>query len=216
MTEITIYRDKPLSVAQVETLHRKASEAVAFKPRNVTSLVWKRDEYGDLVQVREEHEAGEEVFVRNRQALTPALLESLLRPAKEEHIGVHLTNLAAHLPYGRGGEGFAVVIADMCRDLEGVSEYAIIRACDRFRRDTELTFFPSSAQFVKFAKDTDFSLRTAAKPEAPKKAEAVEVMPAPTDKQRRRVARITRLALKPRDKWTAWEQKFFEATRRPQ
>lgn len=207
------YREKELDLQQYEQLDVFAHQCLSFKERVIRRLVWGKDEYGDPVQREELELCGMEVF--RKGDIGEHLLDSLQRPARPMHTIMHLTRLAQHLPYGRGEEGFQMVLEDIAKDLQGVSEYAIIKTCERFRLDPDLTFFPATALLVKYAKDIDWSLRNLEAEKPPKPA----TLPPPSrsnrsPKQRIHSARMMKLVAKqllPGSKLDRWEKKFWDA-----
>jgi hypothetical protein len=208
---LTVYRDRHLSEAEYASLENAADKFFSFRERVIDRVVWSEDEYGDRVQRRDQELAGIEVFAKG--PVNKGLLESMCRPARPAHAVMHLTRLSIHLPYGRGADQFGLLVEDIARDLTGVSEYAIIKTCERFRLDPDLTFFPASALIVKYARDLDWSLKNIEKPAEP--APAPKAAPAPanvkrTSQQKRRVARLLRLMGKPQGKWSRWERRFFD------
>lgn len=214
---LTIYREQALTPESYEQLDSAACQCLSFKERVIRRLVWAKDEYGDPVQREELELGGMEVFRKGE--VSERLLEALQRPARPMHIAMHLTRLAQHLPYGRGAEGFQIVLEDITKDLEGVSEFAIIKTCERFRLDPDLTFFPATALLVKYAKDIDWSLRNlSAEPAAPKPA--VQIEPPKkgnrSPKQRVHGKRMMALTVKQMQgaKLDRWEKKFWDAFNR--
>lgn len=207
MNAVTEYRPAALAPADFAKLQAKASEALSFRAR--PRVVMKRDEYGDMKEVREDF--GEEVFPKGE--VNPVLIESLTRPTTPRYTVIHLTRLAGHLPFGRGAASFGQVIEDIARDLEGVSEFAIVRACEHFRADETLKFFPPTAAILRYVRDLDYSLKnlkpkkTRVKPDG--RAPAAPVPK--TSKAKARVARIVKIGLKSPENRTPWETKFFNA-----
>jgi len=214
MTALTECRQAPLAPVDYDILDKKAEQVLAFRDRIVTVLEWTRDEYGDPVQRKIEVPAGPEVFKKGE--VSDRLFEALTRPVHPTHLAVHLTNLSYHKPWTRGSEAWRVVVSDMMIDLEGVSEYAIIKVCEMFRRDHELHYFPDTAVLVKKARDLDWSLRNVNvdKPKPmPQKREEPQ-LPVKNHKSRKRVARIMKIGGRPPEKWTQWEKRFMDAIKR--
>lgn len=156
-TEIDLYRNKPLEMDEFEKLDVLAEKNITFKKRFVDIVVWVTDEYGEKKQQRDLVERGSELFVR--RDIDQRLIDSLRRQAPAKSMIVHFTRLAQHKPFGRGNEGWAIVLEDLCKDLQGMSEYAIIKVCEQYRQDTEITFFPDTAKLQTRIRDLDASLR---------------------------------------------------------
>lgn len=213
MSNLVVYRDKPLSSNDFYKLETLIEQNVSFREKENYALVWEMDEYGDRVQVKRPTGLGCEIFFYGE--LEPRLMEAVQRPAKDTHIGVHLMELAAHKPWGRGPEMWSIVVRDLTRDLAGVSEFCIVKACEKFRRDPDLKFFPDTAVLLSFIKEMDWRLKNVDKTRV-KKADT-NPAPAPivrTDKCRRRVSRIVKCGMKPEAARTIWEQRFLAAIKR--
>lgn len=213
MNQLVTYRPQPLAQNEFQHLDRVAERRLSFVERNDYAIVRERDEYGHMVERRKPMiTGGPEVFKRGD--VSPRLMESILRPVDPRHLAIHLVNLSHHKAFARGEEAWRVVCADIMRDLEGVSEYALIKCCEYFRRQTDTRFFPDSAVFVRRVRDLDFSLRHVAVDKPAEKAPAQEPKAwkhTHTAKSKMHVARMCRLALKPKAIWTAWEQRFMDA-----
>lgn len=214
MTSLIEYRPSPLTPQEYDVLDKKAGEVLSFKDRAISMLRWEKDEYGDPVQRKYEVTGGPEVFKKGE--VSDRLLLSMTRPVHPKHLAVHLTNLSYHKPWTRGSEAWRVVVADMMVDLEGVSEYAIIKICEMFRRDPELHYFPDTALLVKKARDLDWSLRGVNVDKPVPRAMQIEEpkLPVKNHKSRKRVARIMKIGGRPPGKWTQWEQRFMDAIKR--
>lgn len=206
MKAVTEYRPAALAPADFAKLQAKASEALSFRPR--PRVVMKRDEYGDMKEVRDDF--GEEVFPKGGE-IDPRLVESLTRPTTPRYTVIHLTRLAGHLPFGRGAASFGQVVEDIARDLEGVSEFAIVRACEHFRADESLKFFPPTAAILRYVRDLDYSLKNLKTKKPKTAATPAPEAPVKTTKDKVRVARIVKIGLKAEARRTPWERKFFNA-----
>jgi hypothetical protein len=213
MSQIAIYRPQPLSTEDFRKLEAIAHDTLDIALKNVDELFWTTDEYGDRIQRKRSIMAGFDIAPK--QEINPVLLESLKRQTTPRHTAVHLTRLAAHKPWGRGEEAFSVIVEDLARDLIGVSEWAIVKTCEHYRKDDTIKFFPDTAAFLRIAIETDRSLKNI----APKKnansadrSDAENSRPQErTQRRKRRVTRMCKLALKPKDCWTRWEKRFFNA-----
>lgn len=208
MNQIVQYREQALTPELIEKLDVAAGNCLKIQNRVEFELYTEKDEYGDAVEKRRYVTTGKEIIQTGH--IPEALMESLLRPAPARHIAVHLTRLAAHKPYARGENGFNIIISDLCGDLEGVSEYAVIKACAMFRRDETIRFFPDTAILQKQILEFDRALKGIEKKprEQEKKTEPQPQRARPDFKQVRRVKTLVRLAFKAR---TSWEQKFMDA-----
>lgn len=205
------YRKQPLAPEDYDILDKKAGHCLSFRERTTSILKWEKDEYGDLVQRRIPMPAGPEVFKKGE--VSDALYASLTRPVHPTHLAVHLTNLSYHKPWTRGTEAWRVVVADLMADLEGVSEYAVIKIFEMFRRDPDLHYFPDTAVLIKRVRDLDWSLKNVNvdKP-APRPQQREEPqLPVKNQKSRKRVAQIMKIGGRAPEKWTRWEKRFMDA-----
>jgi hypothetical protein len=215
MNQITAYREKPLTVEEFGKLDRAANACFSIRTKTIGKTVPVCDHGGEII--RWEYDlvpVGLEVF--RKAEPSPVLLESLQRPGTRQAIVTHLTRLCQHKPYGRGPEGFGIVMEDMTRDLEGCSEWALAKICEQMRLDREIEFFPDTARLVHEVRELSERISWEGRERPVKQAAApvvLEVQPIRTARQKRRVARICRLAAKPNSTWTRWEKRFFEATR---
>lgn len=94
----------------------------------------------------------------SRADIPDRLREAILRPASRQSIVFHLTRLAAHLRDTRGPEAVAVVVSDIAREIDGVSEWAVI---DVYRSlwTSGRTFYPASHVIVDAIKAKDGQLK---------------------------------------------------------
>lgn len=217
MTEIVTYREKPLSIEDFHKLESLAQKHLVFKERLVSKSVPKVDSQGntygwerDLVPMGTE--------VQFRSAPPENLMDSLQRPATRQAIAKHLTDMAAHRPYARGEGGFLTVVQDLINDLNGCSEWAILKTCETFRLQKGEKFFPNTAELVHAVKSLDESLRWAyaARPSQKKKPDAKTEpeLHVYTTKKKIQVNRMCKLAMKPRANWTRWEVRFFDGAKK--
>lgn len=201
-----------LTEISFQTLDTQANATLSFRERTVTALVWEIDEYGDRVQRRIDVPSGPEIFAKCE--LSETLLKALTARVSSKSLIYYLSRLRAHKSFTHGEEFWNIVLEDLCRDLAGSSEYAVIKACEYFRQCPDLKFFPDTAVLQRRIKDLDFSLRNLT-PSPSEKKQAVpksNQLSAPISaKQRRRVTIICKLACKPKGLWSKWEQRFFDA-----
>ena len=115
------------------------------------------DEYGDTVEYTEYADSGYDIVTRDNFSFK--LIESLQRPTLARNIAKHLHRLQAHKRYARDSASWQIIVEDICNDLADVSEYAIIKICEKFRLDTTTSFFPDTAKLIKEIKDLDYSLK---------------------------------------------------------
>lgn len=209
MNNLTQYREKPLSADNFKKLHDAAEKVITFKIRYSPSLVSVKDEYGDMVQKRDYSPSGYEVFKKGE--IVPELLQSLCRPCPLTHTGLHLKNLEAHKPFGRGLGSWQQIIEDLCKDLDGVAEFSIIKICEKWRHDTETTFFPNTAILLKDIRDFDFSLKQL---KAEKKPDTIqpEIPDAPLTESQEHKKRVVTVCGKVarREVLTPDEQEFYD------
>lgn len=77
----------------------------------------------------------------------PRLIEALQRPASSQTIVYHFTRLSGTKRNTKGNMGFQVLLEDLSYDLRGRSEFAIMKACELFRKDTS-PFFPDHSVII--------------------------------------------------------------------
>jgi hypothetical protein len=82
------------------------------------------------------------IVLHPRGEVDTRLIDAIQRPATRQQIAYHLTRLSAHKRNAKGATAFQVIIEDACVDLQGRSEWAIVKACDSLRK-SEGDFFPS-------------------------------------------------------------------------
>lgn len=205
------YREAPLTLDAFDKLHSLAEEKLDFKKKYVRKILVGVDEYGERAEKTDYVESGIEIFSKGHE-IPEKLIQSLRRPAKKEHISVHLVRLELHKRYARGKQAWAIVMNDLCGDMADLSEYAIIRACEDFRKSTENNFFPDTGKLQARARDYDFAIRNldAPKKENKSKQETPEVLIKKTTKSKRRVALLVKLATMKRKK-TKWEERWMRA-----
>lgn len=136
-------REKPLSVED----YQKLETLLASNYKILTDLVSVPlvDTHGEVYGWRKE--ARQVGIAITSDTLDPRVIQAVQRPATKKAIGVHLTRLAAHKHNARGGIAFQVIVEDACRDLEGCSEWAVMKAYDRLRNEPG-DFFPSLKTIV--------------------------------------------------------------------
>lgn len=192
MNQITIYREKPLTMEEFQRLESVAARIMSIKERPVYKSMPVADNNGDIY--RYEHvlvSTGCEVFFR--ESPDERVMESLMRPATRQAIAVHLQRLCEHRPYARGADGWQTVVEDLIHDLSGCSEWGLIKTCERFRQERGATFFPQTADLIAEAKELDDRVRWAyAERSKPKPVKAIETEQAmkPSDEQKAKIAKI--------------------------
>ena len=169
MNNVAAHRPTALTEADFSRLDELASNVISFSEREFYDLIWVKDEYGDPVQRPANVYTLPTVNLR-ANGIDPKLAESLLRPCNQATIGKHLFRLSCHKPYARGPEAWRVIISDLCRDLEGMSEYAIVKVCEYYRTQATTTYFPDTAALVARIRALDEGLRNASEYQKPEPA----------------------------------------------
>lgn len=202
MNQITTYREKPLTMEEFSRLEAYAEKFITVKEKLISKSVPKVDTNGEVYGwERDLVPQGTEVFFKAEP--DERLMDSLQRPATRQAIGVHLQRLYDHRPYGRGDSGWLTVVEDLIHDLNGCSEWSILKTCETFRLQRGARFFPETADLVHVIKALDEGLRWAyaARPSTRKiEAPQPERIPAPTDEGRARVAKALHDVGLPHDK----------------
>ena len=209
MTNLIIYRDKPLDDEAIKNLDVAVKRFGSLEEKYISEVYLDKDVYGETVEKINQVFSG--LSLKIYTSAPQALIESITRPVNSKHIGYHITRLTVHKPFGRGEQFFKAFITDMCKDLADVSEYALIKTCERYRLASG-KFFPDTDEFVRNVKNFDFMMREALK-EKPQEATKQE-KPQPIDRSRKkqmRVKRLIKLSTKPKANWSAWEHKFYNA-----
>lgn len=139
-----------------------------------------------------------------KASLDPRLLDSIRRPVTKQILAYHLTRLSAHKRNTRGGFAFQVIVEDACRDLDGVSEWAVFKAYDQLRK-ADGPFFPDLEDIVKAVKWFDDAARNIGTPAEPVKPKPVPVQQEepwekPTDAKKAAVAKLMHNAGLPHDR----------------
>lgn len=202
--ELTAYRPAPLTAEEYRRLDALAEKAISIKEKLMPKSVPVMDTNGEIYRwERDLVPCGIEVHFRIEP--DERLMESLMRPAAPTAIAKHLTDLAAHKPYGRGEGGFQVIVRDMLHDLAGCSEWALLKTCEHFRLSRNSRFFPDSADLVHAAKSLDEQVRWAyASRGKPAMEQARTPSPQPaqvkTDEGRANIAKVLHDAGIPHDK----------------
>lgn len=211
MTNLTVYRENALSDEEYAKLDDLAIEKLSIKPKFIRVVKTKTNEYGETVEYADWVESGYEIFPRGE--VPERLLESLQRQTRPKNIALHLHRLAAHKRWGNDKTTWAIVVEDLCNDMASLSEYAIIKACEKFRHDTSNQFFPDTAKLLAEVKSIDWSLRhvSSADSYVKKERQAPVVVPEKTTKSQRMVGKIVRIGMKDKAKWTKWETRFMDA-----
>lgn len=213
MNEVVIYRENPLSISEFQKLETLAEKFMEIKSEPVSKLVPVKDHEGNIYSweydIVKYNTAVDFKIVPDKK-----IMESILRPATNKAIGIHLARLCQHKPYARGAEGFKIIMEDMLHDLSGISEWVILKICEKFRLDAGIKFFPDTADFVLAAKRLDAELKSAYgkinnKPESQITSEKRAAVVKRTEKQKRHIGILCRLSQKPRSSWSFWERKFF-------
>lgn len=211
MTNLVVYRENALTDDEYTKLDVLAAEKLSVKPKYIRVVKTRQDEYGEAVEYAEYVASGYEIFPRGE--LPDRLIDSLKRPTLARNIAKHLHRLAAHKKFTRDNASWEIVVEDLCNDLAQVSEYAIIKTCEKFRLDTSSPFFPDTAQLVKEAKDLDWSIKHISFADEYRERPKVvaEEVREKTPKSVRRVRLIVRIGMKAPDKRTKWESRWYDA-----
>lgn len=140
-------RETPLTVADFAKLEELVTRDCVIKPITKTVNVPKKDTTGfvygwelDLIPV------GLSIAAVDKK-LPAQLIEALQRPATPTGAIYHFTRLAATKRNTRGDTGFQVALEDLAYDLRGRSEWAIMKACEHFRREAS-PFFPDHSAIL--------------------------------------------------------------------
>lgn len=137
-------RPQPLTVEQFEQLEKSIEKHYKKLVVRRDVKIPIRDYNGNIYKWEYDFEDSIEGFIPIDNP--PAkLTEAMIRPSTFQNVVFLLTKLESHKPYGRGN--FEFVLEDLAKDLENKSEWAIMKACEYFRR-CEDVFFPNSSDII--------------------------------------------------------------------
>lgn len=146
-------REKPLSVTDFAKIETLIEENCTVKTARRLKSVPLKDADGFIYAWASELESlGTEIVVN--QELDQRLIEAIQRPAKSVNTIYHFTRLAATKRNTRGDAGFQVILEDLAYDLRGKSEWAMIKACEYFRKQPS-PFFPDHHQILEKVEQFD-------------------------------------------------------------
>ncbi len=207
MNEILPYREKPLSDCDFKKILTLTKKYFVFEPRMIGASVPRKDHEGNIYAW--EHEMISDGYDFQQIEEPPAaLVDAMSRPATTSAIKEHLFVLSRMKRYTGGDAGLFVIAREIFRHLPDCSEFVLMKICDDFALDTSSPFFPDPAVFIAAVKKLQSKISGAAEKRKPEpKPEPFEK---PTAKQRRRAGRICKLAIKPKNLWTGWENKFMK------
>lgn len=164
MNQVIQYREKPLNIKEfsdLESIFEKCFE-IKQKYNAVKSPI--KDAEGNIF--RWEHdtiENGLELTVKN---FNEKAFVSLVRPATKDAIIAHLTRLSVHKHYSSGNSAWGMFVKDISEMLfaDNISEFAVLRICNNYIKDSTVKFFPQSAELMKKINDFDKALKNHNKP----------------------------------------------------
>lgn len=214
MNELLPYRKQPLSDVEFKTLEHNADKFFTVKPRMIGESVPVADAHGDIYRWEWDMiPDGTQEIAWSDTTPPEQLMEALTRPATKEALRKHLFTLSRMKKYTAGDVGFRIVANEIMQHLENCSEYALKKICHNFALDTESPFFPDPAKIIAAVKNLQDQLKQKEPSPAPVKKTEEPAPPKPTNKQKRRVVWLVKLAMKPRGTWSKWEERFYKATR---
>lgn len=139
-------RPHPLSVADFSKLETLVDEHCEVKPilKNVSNP--KKDPDGHIYGWTFETEV-QGISITPCENMDQRIIDALNRPASIECLVYHFTRLAAVKRNTKGDTAFQIMLEDLAYDLKGKSEWAVMKACEFFRKQ-ESPFFPDHAQIM--------------------------------------------------------------------
>lgn len=192
-------RPKPLERPDFDKLEYHVKRCFDIQP--VT--VMRSTDHGAVFDV-----VGYKVNHREDNPVPSSLLDSIHRPAVGGHIAYHLTRLSAHKKNTKGAGAMKVIIEDLGHDLDGVSEWAVFKACEEFRRGDN-PFFPDTHDIINTVtrwQEVAKKMGEPSPPPPPKKEP--DFVPDPP-KYRKRYIRFINLLPKPEK--TRWQERWCAA-----
>lgn len=171
MNELTVQlqpRQAALTIQDFGKLERLIETTFEAKPIYEPCSIPQKDADGNIYAWEAGViETGLEVTIHGEP--NKKLLEAIRRPATAGHIVAHITRLAAHLRHTKGKSAFQIIAEDIGNDLNGVSEWAVMKACEQFRQ-TGKPFFPDTPELITtIRKWDDFSRKAAGLDKRPEK-----------------------------------------------
>ena len=151
-------RAKPLDIANFEKIETLIGTVFKVTPRTESVSVPMKDDLGHVYRY-ESQSVQTGWTIEQTQKPPIGFLESLRRPAAPGYITAHLTRLEAHLKHTRGPAAFTVICEDIDRDLAGISEWAVVKACETFRKSGK-PWFPDTPDFQTEARKWDEFTKT--------------------------------------------------------
>lgn len=139
-------RETPLTVPDFAKLEELVARDCEIKP--IYKHGTKKFKDADGFVYREEFDLIETgLEIRALTEIDQRLAEAIQRPATPTGAIYHFTRLAATKRNTRGNTGFQVALEDLAYDLRGKSEWAIMKACEFFRKDPS-PFFPDHSAIL--------------------------------------------------------------------
>jgi len=170
-------REVPLDEKAVEKIEEVLKSSGACKVETKYGNVPVRDDEGEIIKWV--FGAVETKKVYDPEKISEKIRDTLLRPASKQAIAFHLIRLGAHVRDTMGAEALAVKASDIAREIDGVSEWAVIETC----REVWLSkqkWYPQSGELVETIRRKDEAMKAMLNPPekktmlaAPIKAEKV-------------------------------------------
>ncbi len=139
-------RKKPLDVARFAMLESDFARCYQISPRTRSVSVPLKDHEGHGY-AWEASTVDDGLGFQEIERPPLKFVEALRRPVAPGFITAHLTRLEAHLKHTRGSAAFTVVCEDIDRVLTGISEWAVVKACQAFLQGTK-PWFPDTPEFI--------------------------------------------------------------------
>ena len=200
--ELIEYRKQELSEEQGNVLMQMFEQH--YRLETVDRKIPLKDEEGRIYGW--EHDF-EKVGYSVRGGAPTKLVEAVQRPASIQHIAAHLTRLSAHKRWSKGS-AFEHFLEDAMRALAGVSEFAVVKACDEFHKQRN-PFYPDTGELIQAVLRWDEWVNPRPKKEKPKKEEFVSNL---TQKEKRQGMKMVKLSLKGAK--TRREQQYIDTWQR--
>lgn len=140
-----IPRENPLGTMDFAKIESLIPQNFDVRENNKPIFVPKYDREGNICGEEYDERLLEINFSPNEQC-DPNLTVALKTPSSFQHSIYHLARLSAHMRNTKGVDAFQVILEDIAYDLRDVSEWAILKTCEYFRK-TGIPFFPSAKEF---------------------------------------------------------------------
>lgn len=152
-------REQPLSVVDFGKIEDLIKRDFDVQENNKPIFVAIYDKDGNYIK----DEYDERMIGLNLKSLTEVdtkMLDAIKRPAGTSNTIYHIARLSAHMRNTKGEDGFQTILEDLAYDMRDISEWALIKTCEFFRKSGK-PFFPTAKEFTDQANIFDKAAKNA-------------------------------------------------------